>query len=348
MYVGQDLADNQWHTVKVTQSTQDITIVIDGKREPRYFGFRRAPPAPTDFSVEEVFVGGLYSYVGVSEERSVSQEGESLCIRSAYMNGIDLIARRSGVEGFQPFCQAINYYPIFFPNKVSHLSYRNYVANSIKLKFDFRTVIAEQIVANYTNKLTKVLDLTIDREGRLVLGATVETTGSHLIMKTAKPNLHDGKWHTAEFFISNREPNYDAEFTVDGIKRRAKFMNRFIFDGGPLHMGFGFTGCMKNFFLNDRALDYTQLQKVSIIMGKCNLKDFCTPNPCINGGKCNQTDTFFRCDCRHIGYKGSCCSECKVFSLFSNIYFHHEIKFLISNSKHVSKVFMKRFSYFDA
>eukprot|EP00795_Rhopilema_esculentum_P014177 gene14177-5183_t len=290
MYVGQDLADNQWHTVKVTQNTQDITIIIDGRREPRYFGFWRAPPAPTQFSVEEVFIGGLYSYVGVSEERSVAQEGDSMCVRSAYMNGIDLLNQGTR-KNVQSFCDSINYYPIFFPNKVSHLSYKNYDIKSLRLKFDFRTVIPDQVVANYTNKLTKVLDLTLDRQGRLVLGATVEKTGSHLVMKTGKPNLHDGTWHTVELFLSNREPNYDAEFIVDGVKRRSKFLNPFIFDGGPLHFGFGFTGCMKNLLLNGRAVDYTQMQKVSVIMGKCNLKDFCTPNPCINGARFNYTCT---------------------------------------------------------
>ena len=316
MYVGQDLADNQWHTVKVTQNTQDITVIIDGKRQPKYFAFRRAPPAPTDFSVDEVYVGGLYSYVGVTEERSLAQEGNAMCIRSAFMNGINLIDKSRSRNNVASFCQAVNYYPVFFPNQVSHLSYKNYNGKSLKLKLDFRTVIAEQIIANYTNSHTRVMDLQIDREGRLVLGVTVENTGSRLVVKTGKPNFHDGEWHTVEFFITNRAPSYDAEFVVDGVKRRSKFNQPFVFDRGPLHFGFGFTGCMKNFFLNDQALDYSKLQKVSVLMGKCNLKDFCTPNPCMNGGKCNQTDTIFRCDCRHIPYKGSACSHCKYF-LFS-------------------------------
>lgn len=311
MFVGQDLADNQWHTVKVTQNTQDITIIIDGKREPRFFGFRRAPPAPTAFSIDEVYIGGLYSYIGLSEERSESQEGTSMCVRSAFMNGKSVLQGDVIRSNVLNFCQSINYYPIFFPNIVSHLAYKNYAENSLRLAFDFRTVIPEQTVVNYTNSLTKVMDLTINREGRLVLGAYVENTGAHYVMKTATPKLNDGGWHSVEFFISNRAPNYEAEFTVDGVKRRSKFLNRFIFNGGPLHLGFGFTGCMKNFILNGKAVDYTKLQKVSVLMGKCSLKDFCTPNPCINGGKCNQTDTIFRCDCRHTPYKGSCCSECK-------------------------------------
>ena len=310
IYVGQDLADNKWHTVKVTQNTQDITIIIDGKREPKFFGFVRTPPAPTAFSVEEVYVGGMYSYLGVSEQRSAAQEGTSMCIRAASMNGINLLDNGASTHiNIATFCQAINYYPIFFPNKVSHLAYKNYAEKSLKLKFDFRTVISEQIVANYSNTLTKAMELVISRDGRLVLGVTVENTGSHLLMKTAKRNFNDGKWHTVELYITNRAPNYEAEFTVDSVKRRSKYMNPFVFNGGPLHLGFGFTGCMKNFFLNDRALDYTKLQKVSVLMGKCSLKDFCTPNPC-NGGKCNQTDTIVRCDCRAIPYKGSTCSQC--------------------------------------
>eukprot|EP00794_Sanderia_malayensis_P003718 gene3718-4238_t len=311
MYVGQDLADNQWHSVKVTQNVQDITIIIDGKREPKWFGFRRAPPAPTDFSVEEVFIGGLYSYVGVSEEESVSQEGTAACFRSATMNGIDLLQGTAARVNVLSYCPTVNYYPVFFPSRVSHMGVKDYISPRLKLKFDFRTVVSEQVVANYTNSFMKVLRLTVNREGRLVLGVTVENSGSHLVMKTAKQKFHDGKWHSVEFFISNNPPDYEAEFTVDGVKRRSKLKNKYIFDKGPLHFGHGFTGCMKNLVLNDRVVDYTKLQKVAVMLGKCNLNDYCTPNPCINGGKCNQTDTNFRCDCRHTPYTGSCCSQAR-------------------------------------
>eukprot|EP00794_Sanderia_malayensis_P003719 gene3719-4239_t len=313
MYVGQDLADNQWHSVKVTQNVQDITIIIDGKREPKWYGFRRAPPAPTDFSVEEVFIGGLYSYVGVSEEESVSQEGTAACFRSATMNGIDLLQGTAARVNVLSYCPTVNYYPVFFPSRVSHMGVKDYISPRLKLKFDFRTVVSEQTVANYTNSFMKVLRLAVNREGRLVLGVTVENSGSHLVMKTAKQKFHDGKWHSVEFFISNNPPDYEAEFTVDGVKRRSKLKNKYIFDKGPLHFGHGFTGCMKNLVLNDRVVDYTKLQKVAVMLGKCNLKDYCTPNPCINGGKCNQTDTNFRCDCRHTPYTGSCCNQGEVF-----------------------------------
>ncbi len=249
------------------------------------------------------------------EEKSVAQEGTACCMRLATMNGINLLGNYPSTirSNILSYCPTINYYPLFFPNKVSHMALKDYNSPSLKLKFDFRTVVSDQKVVNYTNVGKRTIELSVNREGRLVLGLIVENTGSHLVMKTAKQQFHDGKWHSVEFLITNKAPGYDAEFIVDGVKRRSQLNNPFLFNGGPLHFGFGYTGCMKNLVLNDRNLDYTKLQKVAVMMGKCPLKDFCTPNPCIEGGKCNQTDTIFRCDCRHTPYTGTCCSQCKLY-----------------------------------
>ena len=312
LWVGENLADNKWHKLRLSQNVLEITIMIDGRREPKYFAFRKAPPAPEDFSVDKVYVGGMYSFTGLPAVQSHAREGINACIRYARMNGIDLLSgtnvRRTNIVGN---CPTVNYYPIHFPNSVSHIAQKKYTGSDLRIKFDFKTVIAQQIMMNYTNNRGAKLELGIKRNGKLFLGIQADNQQNSQVMETAKKEFHDSEWHTAEYFISNKKPNYEAEFIVDGVKRKTRLPAPYTFNAGPLNFGYGYTGCMRNLQINKRNVDYTKMANVATIFGRCALKDFCTPNPCINGGKCNQTDTNFLCECRHTAYTGSCCQKCK-------------------------------------
>ena len=316
MFVGDDLADNRWHKVEITQVVRDITIVIDGRKEPKYFNFRKMPPVPTDFSVEKVYVGGMYSFTGITEKQSMAKEGLNGCIRGAKMNGIDLLSGSNQyyTPGILRYCPTVNYYPIFFPNSVSHLSQRDYKSSDFRVKLDFRTNILQQVMVNYTYQNAR-FQLGLTRKGKVY--TSVDINGNPSRIETAKKDFNDGQWHTLEYYLSNKAPSYEVEFIVDGVKRKSRLGGEYKFNGGPLNFGFGYTGCMKNLVLNKRNVDYTRLENIATMFGKCNLKDFCTPNPCLHGGKCNQTDSNFLCECRHTPYTGSCCTECKyIFNYF--------------------------------
>ena len=50
---------------------------------------------------------------------------------------------------------------------------------------------------------------------------------------------------------------------------------------------------------------------IGVQYGGCSLKDYCSPNPCQHGGRCNQTEDNIVCNCRDTLYEGSTCHRGK-------------------------------------
>ena len=50
---------------------------------------------------------------------------------------------------------------------------------------------------------------------------------------------------------------------------------------------------------------------IGVVYNSCSLKDYCNPNPCQNGAKCNQTEDNVMCDCHDTLYEGSTCHRRK-------------------------------------
>ena len=339
MWLGKDLADNKWHTVEVVRNIRETIIIIDkgGGKGIEKSIFMKSPPTYTELSISMVTFGGYYSFAlsEVDEYKSMSRKGLKACFSEATFSQywledgkiIDFL-REGTLIGPTPKtgCPDTNppYNPLFIPSGAVHIALVNsYKVQSMKIEMKFRTVISQQILANYTTKGTgEKVQLMIDRKGKLILG--IDFDDNTQIIETAKEGYHDALWHSVMFEIDNKitaEGGYLLKFEVDGKTRLSEMSTAFKFDG-MLNIGFSFTGCMRDIKINNDPIKqvrldaltakklgkkYFNVSDVGVVEGQCSLKDYCTPNPCQNGGKCNQTEDNIVCDCKNTLYEGSTC-----------------------------------------
>ncbi|XP_065666075.1 contactin-associated protein-like 2 isoform X1 [Hydra vulgaris] len=337
MYLGKDLADNQWHTVEFIRKVRDNTLYIDRGERMEKSAFTMSPPTYEELTVSMVTFTGYYSFQmnEISKQKSMSRKGLKACfseaIFSQYLPGKNgmmydfLTINSPNIQSFptnnvaQP-CTNPVYTPLFFPSAAVHISLvQNYSIQSMKMEMKFRTVVNEQILANYTTIQTAdKIQLIIDRKGRVGVG--VEFKQNMQIIQTAKENYHDGEWHNVSFEIDNvatTDGSFVIKFTVDG-KTRLSSLNQAFYFNGYINIGFGFTGCMRDIKINDddiksvrRDLKDTKqfftYEDTGVIYNSCSLKDYCSPNPCQHGASCNQTEDNIKCDCHNTLYEGSTC-----------------------------------------
>ena len=342
MYLGKDLADNEWHTIEFIRNVRENIIFIDrGRGKMEKSSFVQSPPTYIELSVSMVTFGGYYSFQvsEISLQKSLSRKGIKACFSDALFsqylpetNGIKYNFLETNSPNFihigepaQP-CSNPSYTPIYFPSAAVHIALiQNYSIQSMKMELKFRTVVNEQILANYTTIQTADrIQLMIDRKGRVAVG--VEFNSNMQIFQTVKENYHDGEWHNASFEIDNvasTDNTYILKFTVDGKTRLSTLNNAFYFNGF-INIGFGFTGCMRDVKINDddiksvrRDLKDTKqfftYEDAGVIYNSCSLRDYCNPNPCQNGASCNQTEDDIKCDCQNTLYEGSTCHRRKYF-----------------------------------
>ena len=336
LWQGKDLADNQWHTVEVVRNIRESIIIIDkgGGKGVEKTIFMKAPPTYNELSVSMVTFAGYYSFAlsEVDDFKSLSRKGLKACFSEATFSQywpeenareIDFL-KEGTLVGPTPVngCPDTNppYKPMFFPSSAVHIALiNNYTIQNMKVELKFRTVISEQIIANYTTKYTgEKVQLKIDRKGKLVLGIDIDDNTQ--VIETAKEGYHDSLWHSVAFEIDNKataEGEYQLKFEVDG-KTRLSAMSKAFYFNGFVNVGFSFTGCMRDLKINNdpiekirmnpkKSNEYFRIEDVGVVHGQCSLKDYCTPNPCQNGGKCNQTEDNIVCDCKNTLYEGSTC-----------------------------------------
>ncbi|XP_012566541.2 contactin-associated protein like 5-3 [Hydra vulgaris] len=336
MYLGIDLADNKWHTVEFIRNVRDNIIYIDrGRGKMEKYSFVLSPPTYIELPISMITFGGYYSFQAseISMQKSLSRKGIKACFNEAVFsqhlpetNGktYDFLVMNSPNykhigEPAIP-CADLQYSPLYFPSSAVHIAFtQNYTIQSMKISLKFRTVINEQILANYTTIDTgDMIQLIIDRKGRV--GVSVGFKGNIQIIQTATENYHDGQWHNASFEIDNvpaTDGTYIIKFTVDGKTRLSNLNNVFYFNG-YINIGFGFTGCMRDIKINDDDIKsvrkdlkdtkhFFTYNDEGVVYNSCTLKDYCNPNPCQNGASCNQTEDNIKCDCQNTLYEGSTC-----------------------------------------
>jgi len=348
LWQGKDIADNEWHTIEVIRNIRETIMFVDrekGKLKKEIF--MKSPPTYNRLSVDLVTFGGYWSFAPneITEENSQARKGISGCFRQAMFsqywpmeNGpansaLDFM-KTSGFQlvGKQPlsYCEDSipPYSPLFFPSSAVHIALVDRLNwPSLKVSMMFRTVIAEQTLANFTHwKKKNKVNFGLDRKGRVAL--TIDLGANTQVIETSKEDYHDSLWHDVSFDVNNKKDtngDYQVKFTVDGKTRYSIISDEFIFDGN-LNVGFGFTGCMRNVMVNNKKIYEYESKKVNKdtgeetvtpgfanvgVMEGCSLKDYCTPNPCQNGGRCNQTEDNIVCDCRNTLYEASTCNRAR-------------------------------------
>jgi hypothetical protein len=129
-----------------------------------------------------------------------------------------------------------------------------------------------------------------------------------------RSNLSDGNWHYVNLYLNDNYLNFTIDYESEIARFRFTMLNmdtRFYFGGVDLvelnYMN-GYVGCLKNIRLNSIELSADNVEYTSdVAVGSCQIFDYCTPNPCENGGVCKQNYKTFSCDCSSTGYAGSVC-----------------------------------------
>lgn len=351
MYLGKDLADNEWHTVEFIRNIRESMIFIDRGTPNEKKNFMKSPPTYNELTVSTVTFGGYYTFAAseLDSSKALSRKGIQACFSEAFFSQtwpavndadkIDFMRNDIQVVGtINTGCPKTNpeYKPIFFPSSSVHIALMgNYSISSMKIELKFRTVISEQVLANYTGKVGgNAITFGIDRKGRIELKVDIPTDQvigkpNKQVVQTAKENYHDGEWHEASFYLENT-PNTDnkyiGQFTVDKKTRLFELSKKLTFFG-TVNVGFGFTGCMRDIKINDDPMERVRVDPpnnepvfkfydIGVVYNSCSLKDYCNPNPCQNGAKCNQTEDNVMCDCHDTLYEGSTCHRRKELILY--------------------------------
>ena len=323
LFVGQNLADSEWHNVVLIHNEKEekISIKVDNLKDVEFEATRTLAPKSVKLSIEYVQTGGMKFVEGVSSMESLSQRGISGCFRKTTYNGksviqgsqVTLVNAKSGACQLKSFSNLID-----FPLRNSYVSY-NYTNGPMLVSFSFKTSQHSQLLFETESKALPDLKLRIAEDGRLV-SASGKTRLYSLVGGT-----QDGYWHDVEFSWSSTPP-FKMMLKVDGNASSMDMPKGFPSTAAVEKIFFGkdFQGCMRSIEVSGKQLASLDFDlhgpsaKWKPTFGMCAQIEFCTPNPCLNGGKCKEVYGLkdyprgtFECDCTNTGYSGSVCNKRK-------------------------------------
>ena len=323
LFIGQRLADNQWHNIDLIHNTEKhkVTIKVDNLKETEYDVSRTIPQRDVAFSLEYVHTGGMKFVGKTSTKESLAQKGIDGCFRKTKYNGksvidgahVTLINAKNTVCPLQSFFNLVD-----FPFKQSFLSY-NYTGSNMAVSFAFKTRQVNQIVFETGHNILPDIKIRINQAGRVF----AQFGNSNLSSEVSGAN--DGYWHRTNFLWSSLPP-YKMALTVDGKTASMGMKNGFpsVDFVEKIFFGKEFQGCLADLVVSGKKLvpsdfdKYGPSAKWEPTFGNCAQVEFCVPNPCLHGGKCKEISSTkelshgsFECDCSNTGYHGSVCNKRK-------------------------------------
>ena len=321
LYVGQRLADNEWHNIVLIHNEEKhkVTIKVDNLKEVEFNTMRTIPQRNVELSIEYVHTGGMKFIDQVSSKESAAQRGIDGCFRNTSYNGksvldgahVTLINAKNEACPLQSFFNLVD-----FPRKGSYVSY-NYTGSKMTASFAFKTKQPNQVLFETEEASLPLIAIKIDKDGRVF----TSSKGANLSSEVSR--THDGYWHNVAFSWSSNPP-YKMILTVDGKASSMDMKSGFpsIDFVAKFFFGREFQGCMTNIVVSEKklvSLDfdlYGPSAKWKPTFGKCAQTEFCIPNPCLHGGKCKEifaSKDFargsFECNCTKTGYSGNVCSK---------------------------------------
>eukprot|EP00795_Rhopilema_esculentum_P014487 gene14487-5549_t len=318
LFVGQGLADNEWHNVVLihNEEKQKVYISIDNLKESEYNATRTLAPGTAKFTIEYIHIGGMKFHDTISVKESLTRRGLKACFTNSSINDRsvldgDHVTLVKAVRGSCPFVRHFN--SVDFPMNGSYVSY-NFTSSEMSVEFSFRTILTNQKLFYTSQKsaLSQFIDVDIDAEGKVTM------TYGNFALKSSSLGLNDGFWHEVKLSFSSSlmlELTVDRQVASVRAKQALKIKDKVFF--GP-----NYAGCMKNIMVNGKKLvisDFDKYEAKSVAnlkgslrptFGRCSLNELCVPNPCLHGGKCQQkTEVLFSCNCANTGYSGSVCNK---------------------------------------
>lgn len=316
MFVGQRLANNEWHVVDLIHNEEKhkVTIKISNLNETEYETSRKIQQYDVKFSVEHVHTGGMKFIELTSPKESLAKKGIDGCFRNAVYNGKSVIdgAHVTLINAKRAACPLQAFFTLTdFAFRTSFLSY-NFTGSQVKVSFVFKTRQVDQVLFDARSSVIPKINIAINKVGR-VFGQFGDKNLSSEVSGT-----HDGYWHSVEFSWSS-VPRLMLK--VDGKTASMETGIRFPSVDSVEKFFFGkeFQGCMADFVVNGKKLVPSDFDKYGSkwepTFGNCAQNEFCVPNPCLHGGKCKELpgkdvlqDTF-QCNCTNTGYSGSVCNK---------------------------------------
>ena len=317
--LGRDLADGKWHSVKIKPTRRQTEITLDS--------YPKTELAGEGYNIHSL--DGIV-FVGSKGKRQTRNRFRG-CLADVDFDGSKIL-----IEAFERRFPHITYMGDFIkrcvyenygnslvtfpsPNWVMKISLPKHFPglNNLSISFEFRTRMKDGLFIRGAALNLKVL---LRLESGSLWFEIMFSNGHRKLLKVGR-NLHDGKWHSVNAGI---HPTY-LSLVVDHrsrakkvsfkIKNFGKFFNQLrsnLFAGkGFQNKHQGFVGCLFNLTINNRKFSKKDFFKASgrLRVGACSIKNKCYPNPCKNGGVCEQSYQSYLCNCSATDFQGKTCEN---------------------------------------
>ncbi|KXJ24228.1 Contactin-associated protein-like 2 [Exaiptasia diaphana] len=311
--MGNQLADNRWHTVKVDRSKTALVVSLDSEK--------RATTTPGSFVRLDldkyIYVGGLDRNLESDFHGSRNTPNFIGCLKDVYFDYIDilygakykLLFYATSTKKLSFSCPMDKYHPVGFPSPQSHLRLSDPSLNNLTFSLSFRSYTANGIIAfrmsNHARVYVGLVAGTLELEVRIGIDPPIKIS--------VGGNLDDGKWHDLTSGADHKEiwilldDKPEVRHSNPRLAGLGNFRNQ-VYIGSGTHRT-GFIGCMHNIQVNGARILPKKMKSglIGVDVDQCNARSVCYPNPCQNGGRCKQYRDQYSCDCAGTFYHGNYC-----------------------------------------
>uniref|UniRef100_A0A8C7YVP6 Neurexin 1b n=1 Tax=Oryzias sinensis TaxID=183150 RepID=A0A8C7YVP6_9TELE len=340
IFAGQNLNDNEWHTVRVFRRGKSLKLTVDDLSPIE--GQMAGDHTQLEFHNIETGI--------VTEKRFMSTVPSNFIghLQSLSFNGMSYIdlckngdidyCELNAMIGFKNIIAD----PVTFKSRSSYVTLTTLQAYySMHLFFQFKTTSPDGLILYNSGDGNDFIVVELVK-GYLHYVSDLGN-GAHLIKGNSNKPLSDNQWHNV---IISRDTNnlhtvkIDTKITTQtttGAKNLDLKGNLYI--GGVakdmymdlpklVHAKEGFQGCLASVDLNGRLPDLMSdsLDCVGQIERGCEgPSTTCQEDSCANQGVCLQQWEGFSCDCSMTTFGGPLCNDGKTLSLYLKFFLHSQL-----------------------
>ncbi|KAL6466488.1 hypothetical protein MHYP_G00242920 [Metynnis hypsauchen] len=331
LFAGQNLNDNEWHTVRVMRRGKSLTLIVD--EQPPMEGQISGDHTQLEFHNIETGI--------ITEKRYLSMVPSNFIghLQSLVFNGmayIDLC--KNGDIDYCELNAMIGYKsiiadPVTFKSRSSYISLTTLQAYySMYLFFQFKTTSSDGLILYNSGDGNDFIVVELVK-GYMHYVADLGN-GAHLIKGNSNKPLNDNHWHnvmisrdsnnlhtvkidtkvTTQTTLGARNLDLKGDLYIGGVaKEMYKELPKLV------HAKEGFQGCLASVDLNGRLPDLISdaLTCVGQIERGCEgPSTTCQEDSCANQGVCLQQWEGFSCDCSMTSFGGPLCNDAGTTYIF--------------------------------
>uniref|UniRef100_A0AAR2K4E6 Neurexin 1 n=1 Tax=Pygocentrus nattereri TaxID=42514 RepID=A0AAR2K4E6_PYGNA len=331
LFAGQNLNDNEWHTVRVMRRGKSLTLIVDEVKTVQ--GQISGDHTQLEFHNIETGI--------ITEKRYLSMVPSNFIghLQSLVFNGmayIDLC--KNGDIDYCELNAMIGYKsiiadPVTFKSRSSYVSLTTLQAYySMYLFFQFKTTSSDGLILYNSGDGNDFIVVELVK-GYMHYVADLGN-GAHLIKGNSNKPLNDNHWHnvmisrdsnnlhtvkidtkvTTQTTLGARNLDLKGDLYIGGVaKEMYKELPKLV------HAKEGFQGCLASVDLNGRLPDLISdaLTCVGQIERGCEgPSTTCQEDSCANQGVCLQQWEGFSCDCSMTSFGGPLCNDAGTTYIF--------------------------------